>query len=460
MRIVQSPRLVLLGSLTWMHLSGSVFAQPEGVIGYDCVEIAVLPGFDYVIVSAMSDTGAIVIQAGGRFVSPVPYVWVNGVFHELVAPPGHDDPRTAVSGISPSGAYVVAQSDVIGSSLEADATLWSLRYPGGLALARLPGTFSCGGRDVNDRGYIVGSCQNPGQAAAWPARATPVRLPTKMFSLAHAINENNVVVGVMDNEFTQRPAMWFPDGTFMDIGPEDPTIYSSAEAVNIHGEAIVRADNNTTADDSLLWRDGVCTQLFGPCTGYADATGINDDGWIIGTVADSTDCADESAALWHYDSEAIELQHLTLRGFPTNFVETRGEQINNANQLVVFVESTPNKGPAFLLTPYNYNLSEPVPGRAGEENRVTVTGLQPGQRVRLAAGFGKGAQGLPGSGCLGGLMLIQKVKGVLPGVTADVHGVAEFVVNVPASLRGQEMRLQAYDGEGCEISHSVDWVWE
>ncbi len=58
------------------------------------------------------------------------------------------------------------------------------------------------------------------------------------------------------------------------------------------------------------------------------------------------------------------------------------------------------------------------------------------------------------------MLLIQNLKGVLQPATADNSGTATFIVNVPASLRGQTLRIQAYDKDNCEISHSVEWVWE
>jgi len=348
-----------------------------------------------------------------------------------------------------------------------DATVWQIRGSGEIfILDRYQGRTLCDAKDVNDSGLVVGGCSNPPAAVYWNARKQPQGL-NPGYGSALAVNASGTIVGTDDNgRAAERPIIWFPNGTYLDIGGDPQDRSARATDINDLGDVVV--EYWTEGDEGAIWHQGQLLSLpdLGLCSlstgGIGDA--INNKSEVVGRGT-GEDCHRDHAMIWwdgdgDANLEYADINECSLRNLPHGFQVTNGKDINNASQIAAEVENADGDGYSFLLTPYNFNLSDPIPGLAGQVNTIQVTGLQPGQRIRLAAGFKPGAQALPNSGCLGGLLLIQNLKGVLPPATADNSGTATFVVNVPASLRGQTLRLQAYGADTCTISHSVDWTWE
>jgi hypothetical protein len=134
------------------------------------------------------------------------------------------------------------------------------------------------------------------------------------------------------------------------------------------------------------------------------------------------------------------------------------DDVNEAGQMAAFGEYDDGRARGFLVTPYLFEMSDPVPGIAGTQNTITITGLQPNQRVLLAYGTHEGAQKIRPS-CPGGTLLIRDPQ-ASPIVRADGNGVATITVNVPLSARGRTIHMQAIAPFECEISHTVMWVFE
>ncbi len=136
----------------------------------------------------------------------------------------------------------------------------------------------------------------------------------------------------------------------------------------------------------------------------------------------------------------------------------RAIDINDAGQIAPYGELASGDGLGFLVTPYLFEMADPVPGRAGVVNTVTVTILHPNQRVLLAYGTREGAQKIRPD-CAGGTLLIRDPH-TLPAVCANSNGVATITVNVPQIARGRTIRLQAIAPFECQISHTVTWTFE
>jgi len=424
--------------------------------GFEATAVSPLVGHRAVSPWNINDLGWVTFHSWPPFGFAIPLVWVNGIAYDLPIPPNHERPQLAGGGMAPTSGVIVGEATSLETSF-GDTVAW-VPGRGAFVLHRLAGRISCGGKDINDRGIVIGACYTPTTATYWTANRVPTALVSRTYSAATAINKDNVIVGVADtNEGATRAVIWWPEGGVEDIGgvPLDATC--EATDINNFNEVTINLRDRGCA----IWRQN---QLFHlpdvhDCLGRGNANAINDWGWVAGTDRNSQ-CSTR-AAFWPDETIGFDLNELSIRNLPDDVALRDAEDINNGGQILARSDDDlgGNNKSAYILTPYQFELPDPVPGIAGQVNTIQVTGLQPGQKVRLAAGFKPGAQALPNSTCLGGLLLIQSLKGVLPPATADNSGTATFVINVPASLRGQTLRLQAYDGEGCEISHSVDWTF-
>ena len=431
-------------------------ALPPGVFGFEALELQPLPEEEQSAPSGLSDFGRVVGHSRNGGATGTPVVWESGNVHVLPDPIGLRWSREGR--ISPSGDFIVGAGDEIDTG-NARGIVWAPGR-GMAALERLPGTAFAAAVDANDSGWFAGRCSGSNRATLWHGLDEPMALGPA-YSSAFGINELREVVGYYRNFTTDayRPCFWDSAGRLTEIGGggEPPTTDGDAYDVNNLSEVVGMFENI----GAYIWRNGQLRWLpsVGGCDAESTAYAVSDSGWIVGRDADGQ-CHWLVAALWWSDTEGALLENCSVRGLPEGAVMYEASDINSANQIVVGADLLDGWARAFLLTPYNFNLSDPAPGIAGQVSTIQVSGLQPGQKVRLAAGFKAGAQALPNSSCLGGLLLIQNLKGVLPPAIADNAGIATFIVNVPATLRGQTLRLQAYDTDNCTISHSVDWVWE
>ncbi len=418
-------------------------AQPEGILGYDAVEIIPLPDDDYVNPSGLSDEGWVALESVRRHANVHPGVWINGVIHPLPGPEGYERPR--VRGIAPT------RGTILGSAYSHPhyiSFVWCTERNIITVLDGL-GTDSSSANAVNDRGVVAGTCV--GDAVLWRRSVVPEKLGTAPYTGASAINQFNEVAGSCDSQ----AAMWDADGN-MTIIPLEGERTSRTDDINDLGQVV------GAWPYGFLYDHGTVTKL--PDTAVPDgivhAYAINNLGQIVGRSSNESNYVD--ATLWWGDGgqQVVSLAKVTVRGLAAGQRPYDGQDINNAGQIIVGTNDDFDNEMSYLFTPYNFSLSDPVPGRAGRVNMFQATGLQPGQRVRLAAGFGPGAQALPESECLGGMLLIQDLRCVFPPATADNSGTATFVIYVPHSLQGQALRMQAFDRNNCTISHSVDWTWE
>ena len=194
---------------------------------------------------------------------------------------------------------------------------------------------------------------------------------------------------------------------------------------------------------------------------FVTAKAINNLGLIVGEENMDDRCRNgqEHAVAWEdvgqgyieYDLNDFTPRHadVTLR---------QADDVNDAGQMAVYGQLANGSGRGFLVTPYLFEMSDPVPGRAGELNTIMVTGLQPDQRVILVWGTREGAQRIKPD-CAGGTLLIRDPQSS-PIVRADQSGVATITVNVPQAARGRTIRMQALAPFECEISHTVTWTFE
>jgi len=134
------------------------------------------------------------------------------------------------------------------------------------------------------------------------------------------------------------------------------------------------------------------------------------------------------------------------------------KDINEAGMIVGFARDENDQFSGALLTPVDLDMSEPTPGRAGEENTVEVKGLVPGEVVQIVYGRREGYSTLP-EDC-GGIGVSLRNPRVGAEATADADGVATLRAVVPDRFRGRVVRLQARATNSCRVSHLIPFTFE
>ncbi len=337
---------------------------------------------------------------------------------------------------------------------------------GSTILRMLPGSefMYCNGIAVNDAGFIAGACDSPNRSALWPRLDPPIDLGSlgNQFGDEGAtdINERGEIVGRSYNaQRVTRPYLW-RNGQMIDIGGEPPDAWGFAYGINNLTEVVGYFSNPPPGRrEAYFWRNGETTVLpepYPPC-GLRKAREINDAGIIVGEAGDA-DCNRLYATVWERDDNFH--PYLLNDHIPRHSDVTliTADDVNEAGQIAAYGEYTNGAGRGFLVTPYLFEMSDPMPGRAGAANTITITGLEPNQRILLAYGTREGAQRIKPD-CPGGTLLIRDPQ-ASPIVRADSNGVATITINVPPSARGRTIRMQAIAPFECQISHTVTWTFE
>ncbi|MCL4199614.1 MAG: hypothetical protein KJZ69_19125 [Phycisphaerales bacterium] len=445
-------RILLVIAATMASLARIASAQPTGVTGYEATSIGVLDGFNSSDAWALDDFGRLVGQVGVAPSKSV--VWINGELHVIPAPPGGDG-GTARE-LSPTTGVVVGNAMVNG---RARLAVWKIDGRSTM-LANLAGSLACYGFAINDPGWMAGTCYLSDAAVLWRRFASPVDLGHlgggSGGSGSSDINEHGEIVGRSYGPLgIFRPFLW-RNGEMIDIGGEPANASGYAYGINDQTEVVGDSPSRRVA---FHWFQGVITDLPEPypCGSLRKARAINSAGVIVGQSADA-DCRWLRVTIWERQEgfRAFLLDDFIPRHPDLTLVEAN--DINDAGQVAAFGEFDDGRERGLLVTPYLFEMSDPVPGRAGTVNTITVTGLQPNQRVHLVWGTQEGAQKIR-SACPGGTLLIRDPQ-ALQAVRADANGVATINVNVPLIARGRTVRLQAVAPIECQISHTVTWTFE
>lgn len=431
--------------------SVSASAQPLGVRGYELIEIRPLPGHSTTGVTGLDDFARVLGRSRGTPSTPI--VWINGNAVVIPTPPDHSLPLVGEIG---SGGVVTGTAIPDGSPYRRGIA-WTLSN-GIQPLDLLPGTLGGNPESVDDAPWpntlLGGSCGTTVfYATLWHA-GTPTQIGGAR-SAVHDVNNLGEAVGSAENEFqVPRPVLW-RNGEMIDIGGEPRNVDGIALGMNDRTEVVgyLRVP--------FHWWNGVLTVLpvFHSC--FVRPAAINNRGLIVGEENFDPQCRSghEHAVAWEYDGEAF-IQYDLNDYLPRHegVLLREGVDVNNAGQIAAYGELFTGQGRGFLVTPYLFEMSDPVPGRAGTMNTLTVTGLQPNQRVHLVWGTREGAQKIRPA-CPGGTLLIRDPQ-ALPAVRADANGIATISLNVPLIARGQTIRMQAVAPFECEISHTVTWTFE
>jgi probable HAF family extracellular repeat protein len=177
------------------------------------------------------------------------------------------------------------------------------------------------------------------------------------------------------------------------------------------------------------------------------AAALNDRGQVVGFSTDGNGHA--HMFLWEAGSMIDPMDHLVSGdgwGGRASALD-----INEAGQIVGTAFRDGYDAPA-VLTPVDLELSDLVPGVAGQVNTLEVTGLTPGRRAHLVFGATAGMTRIPG--CPGATVLVSTPR--LGGTfTADAEGTVHVERAVPSRFSGRSFVLQAVERSSCKVSNLV-----
>lgn len=367
--------------------------------------------------------------------------------------------------------------------------------------------------DINDGGLIVGyglaaegDPRAESRAVRWrDGQLEPLGvLPGASASEAHVVNNLGVVGGLhwyfepASRQWTYKATLW-REGEGWSLIPDDDSFSSQILDLNDAGDLVMRSFISPGVPQLTLWRNGTRIVLD---QDLSEIWGMNQQGVIFG-VRRSIIQARE-AAIWD-DGLVTHLGFLGnalfgLRSSAATAMNNLGQVagVSTArgqtevpflleNEVMVDLDLLHSEAGVILQGVLDLNdagtmltegwfggtyrtfitrkiehsivLGNPQPGRAGEVNTITATGITPSHRVWLAAGRETGGPARNGAlvpGC-GDLMVNIRYPQVIASVSADAAGVATVRLPVNPNLAGQPAFLIAIDPAACEISNLVTW---
>jgi len=443
---MRNSALGLIAALVGATLASRCLAQPEGVLGYEVTDCDPDRRYLYTFATELSDNGIILMGTMSFGISFEHAIWRNGTIYRLPLPPGCTS--ASASEISPNGRFIPIEPWCIDSTRNNDIAVYVVDqgrfiwYPG----PDQQSDTQIGA--INNLGQISGIAYPPNSISFWNTPDDLRNLGEGTTSLD--LNEN----GAFPFRGTNASIMFF-DGSTIQVEPPFDEEAGSAYGLNDLNDFVGELDR----EGPFVHSNGVTTILSQPtnCKGIGTACEINDSGVIVGYAGDP-ECNHLDAYVWDASGQGSDLNNVVQHNRIPGLMLRYACNINEAGQIAVSGEDSQGCTRAVVLTPYQFSLSSISPGIAGQINTVTVSGLIHGQRIRLAYGFGTGAQ-IINNDCTGALMMIQNIRGSLPGLNADASGTATFEFFVPASAAGKTIRIQAFSASTCEISHSVDWTF-
>jgi hypothetical protein len=131
-------------------------------------------------------------------------------------------------------------------------------------------------------------------------------------------------------------------------------------------------------------------------------------------------------------------------------------EINDAGQISAAGALQGGGNDALMITPVypSMVLANPMPGIAGEQNTLTITGVTPGKRVYFYYSRNGGGTRIPGCDLQQNALQLDNPKPIGSSI-ADENGNATISKNVPIAARGQWILMQAVVPGECAISQLV-----
>lgn len=187
---------------------------------------------------------------------------------------GGSDSRA--NGINNSGVIVgTAYTNV-------DEISHAYRFSHGILEDLYPTGHTSSANDISESGFSVGFVSDSGsiQAALWNETGISVIGPTGTRSIAHSINQNNIITG--EKLFgTETHAFYYNNGTMIDVGTLGGG-RSVGFGINSRGTIVGSSLTNNGNQHAFTYLDGGMTDLGTLGGDHSQAEGINDRGDIVG----------------------------------------------------------------------------------------------------------------------------------------------------------------------------------
>jgi probable HAF family extracellular repeat protein len=225
----------------------------------------------------------------------------SGIAHAFLWNPatGMEDLGTLPDGSLSVAFGVNASGQVVGWGDSPAASSRAFIWTQGGGMVDLVGT----GEDstlahaINDAGLVVGVAANVAFRWQGGVFTSLGAIPTGGSSEARAVSANGLIVGWSDTETASSLGFLWSPGSMTSLGTLPGGSMSDAYGVNSAGQVVGVADNADGAQRGFLWEAGVMTDL-GTLPGGAMswAQGINESGVIVGVASDAA--GRQHAVIW------------------------------------------------------------------------------------------------------------------------------------------------------------------
>ncbi len=123
----------------------------------------------------------------------------------------------------------------------------------------------------------------------------------------------------------------------------------------------------------------------------------------------------------------------------------------------VLVAATHGRGAFLADVSLEITLLDPVPGIAGQLNRLTTTNGTSGRRIYFIYSLRSGTTNIPG--CNG--VFVNMTQPTIAGdAVADGNGEASLELHVPQAASGRSVRLQSVERATCRVSNLVQFTFQ
>jgi probable HAF family extracellular repeat protein len=322
----------LLFCLISLALAVGIARNSPGEV-YSLNDLGVLPGYDYGYAASINESGVVAGLSGrtGTGLSRA-FLWQQGTMIDLGDLPGRPDWSMA-DGINNAG-------EIVGTSGGANGTRGFLWQPGKATdLGTLPGGELSGGRDINDKGQVVGEAGLGGPRPFLWEMGVMTNLRTLSSGLgqgaAYAINNSGQAVGWSDSANSVVRAVMWHNGTTTELGelpggPEHSTAYGLNDVGQVVGRSQVEAGMR-----AFLWEDGTMINLgtLRGTTFYTSASAINNHGVVVGAAYPDPFSSVLRGVVWRPGGVAQDLNDL-LDVSGAGWVVEEALDINDQGQIV------------------------------------------------------------------------------------------------------------------------------
>ncbi|MCC5621530.1 DUF3466 family protein [Nostoc sp. CHAB 5715] len=355
---------VLLGGVSaTLMILGSVESAP--VPYYSIVDLGTLPGYDASISTGINKLGQVVgYSAKGDGSSFRAFLWENGVIKDIGTLGGDGSVAWDVnnSGKVVGGAHTGKQ-DPNGNGIF-HAFAWNKKT--GMIDITPSTEDSTRAEAINDANQIIISQGNQAFVIKNGVKSN-LCSDSSRECFAYDINNFGLIVGYSEvalrqkcdfypeynntticSDITARRAHLWKNGNLINLGTigdaTDESNWSQAVAINNLGEIVGEANRKC-----VFWdKDGNIVEL-GASSSDCVATGINNKGWVVGTVETNTPNPEARAFLWCKNKRGKDLNNLIRPN--SGWTLTSAIDINDAGQITGYGKIN-GKDHAFLLIPH------------------------------------------------------------------------------------------------------------